>query len=349
MLTAGRGRGQRRAHLRAAAPLPGLHPGPAQALLVNNLDWTAPLSAIDFLRDVGKHFPINAMLDKDSVRNRLDGGGLTFTEFSYQLLQATDYLELLPALRLPAADRRHRPVGQHHRRPRPHPPGDRGVGSRADRAAGDERQRREVRQVDRRRPGVARSGAHLAVRLLPVLPQHRRPRRGHLPAAVHRSRPRRRSRSWRPPYAERPQARAAQRRLAAEFTALLHGPDEVDRVIAASEALFGRGALEDLPPSTLRGGRGGDPDASRSPATQLGSGADASSSCWRRPGCAPRAPRPAGRSTRAACTSTTSRSPTSDAVLTPLTSCSAGSTALLRRGKRQLARRARRLSRDVAR
>ena len=70
-------------------------PGPAQALLVNNLDWTAPLSAIDFLRDVGKHFPVNAMLDKDSVRTRLDGGGLTFAEFSYQLLQAIDYLELL--------------------------------------------------------------------------------------------------------------------------------------------------------------------------------------------------------------------------------------------------------------
>ena len=70
-------------------------PGPTQALLINNLEWTAPLSAIDFLRDVGKHFPINAMLDKDSVRNRLDGGGLTFAEFSYQLLQANDYLELL--------------------------------------------------------------------------------------------------------------------------------------------------------------------------------------------------------------------------------------------------------------
>jgi tyrosyl-tRNA synthetase len=51
--------------------------------------------------------------------------------------------------------------------------------------------------------------------------------------------------------ADRPQARAAQRRLAADFTALLHGHDEVERVIAASEALFGRGALEDLPPATL--------------------------------------------------------------------------------------------------
>ena len=70
-------------------------PGPAQALLVNNLEWTAPLSAIDFLRDIGKHFPINAMLDKESVRARLSGGGLTYTEFSYQLLQAADFLELL--------------------------------------------------------------------------------------------------------------------------------------------------------------------------------------------------------------------------------------------------------------
>ena len=70
-------------------------PGPSQALLVNNLDWTAPLSTIDFLRDIGKHFPINAMLDKESVRARLSGGGLTYTEFSYQLLQAADFLELL--------------------------------------------------------------------------------------------------------------------------------------------------------------------------------------------------------------------------------------------------------------
>jgi tyrosyl-tRNA synthetase len=63
------------------------------AVVVNNLDWTSPLSAIEFLRDIGKHFSVNQMLSKDSVANRL-AGGISYTEFSYQVLQAFDYLEL---------------------------------------------------------------------------------------------------------------------------------------------------------------------------------------------------------------------------------------------------------------
>jgi tyrosyl-tRNA synthetase len=65
---------------------------PAQ--VVNNLDWTAPLSAIVFLRDIGKHFSVNQMLSKDSVSARLEGGGISYTEFSYQVLQSYDFLEL---------------------------------------------------------------------------------------------------------------------------------------------------------------------------------------------------------------------------------------------------------------
>lgn len=65
---------------------------PAQ--VVNNLDWTAPLSAIEFLRDIGKHFSVNQMLSKDSVSARLESGGISYTEFSYQVLQSYDYLEL---------------------------------------------------------------------------------------------------------------------------------------------------------------------------------------------------------------------------------------------------------------
>lgn len=68
--------------------------GPAAARLANNLDWLAPLSAIDFLRDLGKHFPVNQMLAKESVRTRLEAGGLSYTEFSYMLLQSFDFLEL---------------------------------------------------------------------------------------------------------------------------------------------------------------------------------------------------------------------------------------------------------------
>ena len=69
-------------------------PGPSGALLVSNLDWTEHLSALEFLRDVGKHFPVNQMLSRESVKARLEAGGISYTEFSYQILQAYDYLEL---------------------------------------------------------------------------------------------------------------------------------------------------------------------------------------------------------------------------------------------------------------
>ncbi len=67
--------------------------GPTGAKLVNNADWLMPLSLLDFLRDTGKHFSINYMLAKDSVKSRLEGG-ISFTEFSYMLLQSFDFLEL---------------------------------------------------------------------------------------------------------------------------------------------------------------------------------------------------------------------------------------------------------------
>ncbi|MDQ1538192.1 MAG: tyrosyl-tRNA synthetase, partial [Actinomycetota bacterium] len=69
--------------------------GDNPATMVNNLDWTAPMSALDFLRDVGKHFRVNAMIKKDAVATRLASqDGISYTEFSYQLLQALDYLHL---------------------------------------------------------------------------------------------------------------------------------------------------------------------------------------------------------------------------------------------------------------
>jgi tyrosyl-tRNA synthetase len=64
------------------------------AIMANNLDWTAPVSALEFLRDIGKHFSVNQMLAKDSVASRLESGGISYTEFSYQVLQAFDFLEL---------------------------------------------------------------------------------------------------------------------------------------------------------------------------------------------------------------------------------------------------------------
>ena len=62
--------------------------------MVSNLDWTEPLSALEFLRDIGKHFPVNQMLSRESVKARLEAGGISYTEFSYQILQANDFLEL---------------------------------------------------------------------------------------------------------------------------------------------------------------------------------------------------------------------------------------------------------------
>jgi tyrosyl-tRNA synthetase len=64
------------------------------ARVVNNLDWTQPMSAIEFLRDIGKHFSVNQMPARDSVSSRLEAGGISYTEFSYQVLQSFDYLEL---------------------------------------------------------------------------------------------------------------------------------------------------------------------------------------------------------------------------------------------------------------
>jgi tyrosyl-tRNA synthetase len=70
-------------------------PGPYQATLVNNADWTHPITMLEFLRDVGKHFTVNQMMAKDSVRSRLDSeNGISYTEFSYMLLQANDFRHL---------------------------------------------------------------------------------------------------------------------------------------------------------------------------------------------------------------------------------------------------------------
>ena len=70
--------------------------GENSALVVNNLDWTGEMSALDFLRDVGKHFSVNAMINKESVQQRInrEGSGISFTEFSYALLQGMDFSEL---------------------------------------------------------------------------------------------------------------------------------------------------------------------------------------------------------------------------------------------------------------
>ena len=88
------------------------------ARLVDNASWTANVSYLDFLRDIGKHFSVNQMVAKESVRARMEDRevGISYTEFSYMLLQAFDFYVLWPRPKMRTANRRQRPVGQHHRR-----------------------------------------------------------------------------------------------------------------------------------------------------------------------------------------------------------------------------------------
>jgi len=81
------------------APLIDFDCGGNSALVVNNLDWTAGMDVLAFLRDIGKHFPVNQMIKKESVKQRIDrdGDGISFTEFSYMILQSLDFSELYRA------------------------------------------------------------------------------------------------------------------------------------------------------------------------------------------------------------------------------------------------------------
>ena len=124
--------------------------------MVNNHDWTASLSIIDFLRDIGKHFPVNRMLARDTVRRRLESG-ISYTEFSYVLLQSMDFLTLFRdhgvTLQFGGSDQWgnitggveliRRATGEH--------------GARLRDAAGHQGRRHQVRQ-DRGRCPVARPG-----------------------------------------------------------------------------------------------------------------------------------------------------------------------------------------------
>ena len=89
------------------------------ARIVNNADWLASFDLLAFLRDTGKYFTVNYMLQKESVSRRLESEeGISFTEFSYLLLQALRFPAAVRSVRLHAADGRQRSVGQHHRRHR---------------------------------------------------------------------------------------------------------------------------------------------------------------------------------------------------------------------------------------
>ena len=215
---------------------------PTGAIVENNLSWTSALSAIEFLRDIGKHFSVNVMLDRDTIRRRLEGEGISYTEFSYMLLQANDYVQLHQrhgcVLQIGGSDQwgniiagvrlvRQKLGATVHALTVP-------LVTAAD--------GNEVRQVHRRRQPLAGPGDDHPVRLVPVLRQHRRRRRHPVPAVVHLPVGRRVGRTG---GGDTPAAheRAAQRRLARELTTLVHGERATDAVEHASQALFGRGEL----------------------------------------------------------------------------------------------------------
>ncbi|SDE04807.1 tyrosine--tRNA ligase [Glycomyces harbinensis] len=219
------------------------------ALPVNNLDWTSELSVVDFLRDVGKHFPISKMLAREVVKARLESG-ISFTEFSYQLLQSHDYFEL---------HRRHGCTVQFG-----------GSDQWGNITAGVDYIRRRaaehvhafvtplVTKADGTKFGKTEGGAIWldpeltspyafyqfwvnsgdadVVRYLKYFSFKSHEEIEELERAT----------------AEKPAARLAQKALAEELTTLLHDAEETANVIAASQALFGRGELAELPESTLR-------------------------------------------------------------------------------------------------
>ncbi|GHJ55138.1 tyrosyl-tRNA synthetase [Micromonospora chersina] len=223
--------------------------GENAAQLVNNLDWTGEMSVVEFLRDVGKHFPVNKMLAREVVKARLETG-ISYTEFSYQLLQANDFFEL---------HRRHGCQLQYG-----------GSDQWGNITAGVDYIRRRgagpveafttplVTKSDGTKFGKSETGA---VWLDPQMTS---------PYAFYQFwvnaddrdvsrylryfsfRSREELEELEKATAERPQARLAQRALAEELTTLVHGEREMAQAVAASQALFGRGSLDELSPETLR-------------------------------------------------------------------------------------------------
>jgi len=223
--------------------------GESSALIVSNLDWTADLSALDFLRDIGKHFPVNRMLARESVKARLDAGGISYTEFSYQLLQAMDYLELYRrydcTLQLGGSDQWGNLVA--------------GVGLIRSVESGSAHALATplITKPDGTKYGKTEGGAiWLSADLMPpyafyqfwlnvsdaevpnLLRVFSFKSREEIDQLVRDS-------------TERPAARIGQRALAEEVTTLVHGAEETQRAIAASRALFGQGSLADLDERTL--------------------------------------------------------------------------------------------------
>jgi tyrosyl-tRNA synthetase len=230
--------------------LPAEREGLKGPIYVDNLDWTAPLTAIDFLRDLGKHFRVSKMLAKEAVSARLNSeAGISYTEFSYQILQANDFLELF---------RRQGVTLQTG-----------GSDQWGNLTAGIDLVRRVegasvhalatplVTKSDGTKMGKTESGS---VWLDPSLTSpyaffqfwlnaDDADARAWLP--LFSERPAEEVEALIAESVERPAARTAQRALAEELTVLVHGPEQLQQAEAAGRALFGRDDLGSLGEQTL--------------------------------------------------------------------------------------------------
>ncbi len=223
--------------------------GETSALVVSNLDWTAPMTALEFLRDIGKHFSVNRMLDRESVRARLEVGGISYTEFSYQLLQAMDFLELYRrygcTLQLGGSDQWGNLVA--------------GVGLIRSVEGGSVHALATplITKPDGTKYGKTEGGAiWLSADLMPPYAFYQfwlNVSDAEVPGLlrVFSFRSREEIGQLERESAQRPAARIGQRALAEEMTTLVHGADETRRAIGASQALFGRSELAEVDERTL--------------------------------------------------------------------------------------------------
>jgi tyrosyl-tRNA synthetase len=223
--------------------------GESSALIVSNLDWTGPMPVLDFLRDIGKHFSVNRMLDRESVKARLEAGGISYTEFSYQLLQSMDFLELYRrygcTLQLGGSDQWGNLVA--------------GVGliRSVEGASVHALATPLITKPDGTKYGKTEGGAiWLSPDLMPPYAFYQfwlNVSDAEVPnlLRVFSFKSREEIEALALQSAERPAARAGQRALAAELTTLVHGEQETQRAIAASQALFGQGELAELDERTL--------------------------------------------------------------------------------------------------
>jgi tyrosyl-tRNA synthetase len=223
--------------------------GESSALIVSNLDWTGPMPVLDFLRDIGKHFSVNRMLDRESVKARLEAGGISYTEFSYQLLQSMDFLELYRrhgcTLQLGGSDQWGNLVA--------------GVGliRSVEGASVHALATPLITKPDGTKYGKSEGGAiWLSPELMAPYAFYQfwlNVSDAEVPnlLRVFSFKSREEIEALAQESAERPAARAGQHALAEEITTLVHGAEETQRAIAASQALFGQGELAELDERTL--------------------------------------------------------------------------------------------------